>query len=589
MNIFTIIKELYQVFDKQTKSRVLKVVFLILLGAFIDIVGLSTVFPVIAISSSPELIEQNVLVKNVFEFLNFSKSSSFLMLVYISLLLVFILRGIIFLLIKYKVASFSFGLTRKYSKKLFSSYLYKPLGFIKENKSSDLTRDVFINTQHFATFLVMPVIQALSEFTVLIMILCGLILYNMQVFLLLIVVVGPVTVLFYSLTKRKMEKIGVQINDLNGEILNKVNQGISGYVDVKLSGKEGFFINRFGLDQDKYQKLNISRSVLLETFPKIIEIAAVLGIVVIFIYSLFSGEDQKGGLLVVLSLFAASAYRILPSINRIIASMLLIKQYHYLLDVLKKAADFDDSILDEELEEDKFVFTFDHEITLSGINYKYGDKEDFEIDIPNLVIKKGDVLGVIGKSGSGKTTLINLLLSFSTAVLGEIKIDGKVLDEKWTPSWRRKIGYVQQDVFVADASLRENIAFGETLENIDDAKVKECLKVVLLEDYYFELDKGIYTELGENGAKMSGGQKQRLAIARALYFNREVLIFDEATSALDNETEKEITDTIRALNNGQLTMIIVAHRYSTLKYCSRIIELNRGKIESEKSFDDLRA
>ncbi len=582
--IISMIQKVARLLNRSQKKTALKVLLLTLVGAVIDVVGLSLVLPVLAISSSPQEILTHEIVNNVYQFLKLENVEQFLLLVYLFLLVVFILRALIFLYVKYVISKFSFGLSRFYSRKLFNVYLHKPLDFFQENNSSDLLRDVYISTQQFATFLIIPIIQNFSELFILVFILGGLILFNINVFFLLIIVLGPISALFYWLTKSKMESIGKEIYHLNGQIINKVRQGISGFIDVKLSSREDFFVRRFDNDQKTFSRLNVIKSVLMDVFPKVIEFSAVLGIVVIFIYSLFFLKEEQKGMIFLLGLFGASAYRLLPSISRMMAGMLLIRQYGYLVDVVKLS--LEPTELSHKGGVDNKIDLL-KSIKLKDAVFSYVEHNNFKIDIPKLEIAKGEKLGIIGRSGSGKTTLVSILLGFYKLDSGDIIIDGKKLASEDWPGWKNNFGYVQQNVFVSDVSLKENIAFGVESEDIDEKRVIECLSMALLEEFVDTLEDGINSSLGENGMNMSGGQKQRLAIARALYFNRQILVFDEATSALDNETEKEITDSIRSLSEGNITMVIIAHRYDTLRHCDRIIEMERGKIIAEHSYEEL--
>jgi ABC-type multidrug transport system fused ATPase/permease subunit len=200
-------------------------------------------------------------------------------------------------------------------------------------------------------------------------------------------------------------------------------------------------------------------------------------------------------------------------------------------------------------------------------------------------MKKGEKIGIIGSSGSGKTTLINILLKFHNNYEGTIKIDNTVLSDSHLKSWRKLIGYVKQDIFLMDASILDNITFNDS--NPDQTRLKSAVEQSSLTSFIESLPEGLNTKIGERGSSLSGGQKQRLSIARSLYRNAEILIFDEATSALDNQTEQEVSDAIDQLSNTQKTIIIIAHRLTTLKNCDRIYELKEGKIAAVHQYSDL--
>ena len=239
--------------------------------------------------------------------------------------------------------------------------------------------------------------------------------------------------------------------------------------------------------------------------------------------------------------------------------------------MLKPAQNYEIAFQEKNISDLKF----NHHLKLQDVDFQYATSQDFILKDYSLSIKKGSVTGITGPSGSGKTTLMNILLGFIQPTKGKFFIDNEELTVAHIEAYHKKVGYVQQQVYIIDATLLENIAFGIEVDQIDTAKVEDVLKKASLWDLVSKLPQGINEMIGENGSKLSGGQRQRLGIARALYVVAEILFFDEATSSLDDETEKEITESIKKLSDGRLTIIIIAHRLTTLKYCDRIIKIGK--------------
>jgi len=300
---------------------------------------------------------------------------------------------------------------------------------------------------------------------------------------------------------------------------------------------------------------------------------------VIFGYAYF-GNLSVEQVLSLLGLFGLSAYKVLPAINRMMQALLTIKNSTFVIDELNRIA----GVGIQEFEEAEDIEMLDS-LTLNDISYSYPNSDEQVLKSINLKINKGESIGIIGSSGSGKTTLLKLLLRLIHETKGSIAIDGRLIDETLEPSFQKLIGYVEQDIFILNTTLRENVAFG--IEDIDDDKVWESLEEAKLADYIRAQPKGLNTVLGESGVNLSGGQKQRVGIARALYKNSQILFFDEATSALDNETERAVVESINHLSNLGKTVVIVAHRITTLEKCDRIIELNNGTIQREPQYQDL--
>ena len=219
---------------------------------------------------------------------------------------------------------------------------------------------------------------------------------------------------------------------------------------------------------------------------------------------------------------------------------------------------------------------FQHELSLQNVSFHYPNMEEDVLQEVNLTIQKGQSIAFIGPSGAGKTTVSDIILSLLKPTKGQILMDGIDIEDLGK-EWNRIIGYVPQATYIIDASIRHNIAFGEKENAIDDDQIWQALKIAQLEDFVKGLPEGLDTLVGESGVRFSGGQRQRLAIARALYRNPDILVLDEATAALDNDTEEEVMKAIEALQ-GYKTLIIVAHRLTTVRKCDVIYEVKDKRI-----------
>ncbi|GDX52067.1 hypothetical protein LBMAG27_11140 [Bacteroidota bacterium] len=382
--------------------------------------------------------------------------------------------------------------------------------------------------------------------------------------------------------------MGLQKNESRYYAYQYLYQIIHGYIDVILMNKTTHYSKKF-IDKNKDLNHSLVQLTLYETIPnRFIEVIALIAIFLIFTYSVLLNKVDSG-FIAFLAVFVTSAYRILPSFNRIIISVVRIKSNQVVFDILKDIpADISGTaaLLSEEIDNPQKP-KFENSIELKNIGYKYFENQKQALSNISVQIKKGDIVGFIGTSGSGKTTLFNILLRLLIEQEGELLIDGKLLDENLLIGWRKMIGYVRQDYFLIDATFAENIAFGISRENINEQKLNECIKLASLEEFLKSLPIGIDTQIGEKGSKLSGGQKQRIAIARSLYHDSEIILFDEATSALDHDTENEIIETINNLFVQKKTMLMIAHRYTTLRKCNKIYELKNGKIFAIHTYDEL--
>jgi len=262
--------------------------------------------------------------------------------------------------------------------------------------------------------------------------------------------------------------------------------------------------------------------------------------------------------------------------------MVELKKNQYTIDLLKEFDEYDEHVTGPTPQK---PLQFKSEIKLDQVSFSFPGKDIPVLKEVSLEIKKGEKVGFIGSSGAGKTTLMNLLLRFYTENNGGIYVDGVKLSAKNLKAWRRMIGYVKQDAFLMNASIKDNITLFD--KAVDEQRLTDALEKASLQEFVAALPNGIETPIGDRGSKLSGGQRQRIGIARALYKKTEILIFDEATSALDNTTEKEVNEAIKNLSDTNITILIIAHRYTSLKECNRIFELKDGEIISQRSYSEL--
>jgi len=562
------ISGILKVMPKGFKKRSLGVSLLLLLNSVLELFGLASMIPLFTVVFKENIIHENNILSWLYTTLNFSSDNQFIIALTGVIVFTIIAKNFVSLLIFRYQAKFSYDLMEYFLLQLHKFYYSKGFLFFKENNSNVLFRDIFTIPQRFATGIVFGTMTLLNEIAVMTVIVIAIAMYDFSAFLLLAATVAPVFVIFYSLTKDRIKKIGHEINDVTPAITTNIYQSLFGYVDVIISGTYNFFRQRLTENIAIYKKPSIDKVMLNFAPTKVIESSMVFAIFVIMVYGIFF-LPSKESLLALLGVFALSGYRIMPSINRIMQSLNGLIEMQYTFDVIGQLDNFKESknVMEKE------SFEFKEKITIENLAFRYPSATNDVLKEYNLTIKKGEIIGIMGKSGGGKTTLMNILLGFLHPTGGNIKIDNIVLNSKNMACWQHKIGYVQQEVYLLDASLSENIAFGLHEDKIDYDKLKKVISLASLQELVAKMPEGLNTMVGERGAQLSGGQRQRVGIARALYFDSEVLFFDEATSALDAQTEKEITESINNLSGKGLTMIIIAHRESSLKGADRIINI----------------
>jgi len=573
-------KRVYRLLPSNKRKHSILILFLLGLSSTLDLAGLGALLPLFIFVLDPEALSTDGIFLDVFNALGFDSETNFIIFLSSLIFLIVLVKNLIGLFIHYLIAKFTFSVQEYFSNLLLFKYFHRGLTFIKESNSNRVARDVNGVPGKFSTNLLLPLMNMTNELILICLVVLALFLYNPWVVLLVLAVVLPTFLLFYSFSKNRVQYYAEKIYEISPRISKVLYESFFGYVDIKVSGTE----DKFRRDYQRNLRESVKYQVLNQTFKqaptKVVETSMILGILIIICFGLFYYSNREA-LLTLLSVFALAAYRLIPSANRLMVALIDVKAHQYSIEVLNRV---NTNYPEEDQKSDRIKF--ENRIQFKNVNFSFTDGQVI-IDGIDLELKKGERLGVIGQSGSGKSTLMNLLLLFYEPNTGSILCDEQEIGISSQKVWRKLIGYVPQEVFLNDGNIRENVAFGVSEESIDDKKVIECLERASLAQLVESLEKGIYSSIGERGSRLSGGQRQRIGIARALYFGAQILLFDEATSALDSATEREITDSIAKLAEEDMTMLIIAHRTTSLKHCNRIIELEEGKIKAEHQYDSL--
>ena len=532
----------------------------------VDLAGLAAFIPVLSAVADPELLVGDGLLAKLKTSSGIEENNYFLLTLFSAALGFFFLRAIFIFFSHWVQNKFVFDLQEYIGITTYNFYMNSTFEEFQKRDSTEVVRELTINPQHFARFLVMPLLLLSAEILVILMIIGGIALYNFEVFLLLIVTIFPVAYLFNKLVKKRMNRYGEEQNVLTPKLYANSNRGMFGFVDVKLRSKEQVLLSDYGNVFKRLNRIGLVTSVLNIMPSKLFELATVGGLLLLFSYSTFWVQNPAL-ILPLIALYAAAGYRVIPSLSKIVPALMQLEQYTYLFQVFDKPLSKSSTLFKQPKFDD---LKFDQSIELKDLSFKFLGDEIILFENINLKIDKGEIVGLVGKSGSGKTTLVKIISGFLNPSEGALIVDGKTITESNMRSWMSKISYVQQSPYLENGSLAKNIAFLE--DDIDERKLKKAIHRASLQDF---VGKRKPSELliEENGKNLSGGQKQRVVIARALYHEAKLIVLDEATSALDNETEASITETVQNLKGTGVTIIIIAHRLSTLKGVDRVIRI----------------
>jgi ABC-type multidrug transport system fused ATPase/permease subunit len=569
-NKFVIANKIWSMLTHREQRNAIVLLVLMLIGMMLETLGVSLVIPALALLTQGDISLRYPEFQPVIAALGNPSQQTLVIGGMVLLVSVYFIKAIFLALLAWWQMRFAFGVQAQLSQRLFEVYLRQPYTFHLQRNSAQLIRNVINEVSMITGNAILPVIMLLTEGLVLIS-LCGLLLaVEPQGALIVVSVLGVAAWVFHLLTHGRIQRWGKARQYHEGLRLQHLQQGLGGAKDVKIFGREADFLQQYRIHNDLSAHVAQMQSIF-QQLPRLwLELLAVSGLAILVI-SMLAQNRPLESVLPTLGLFAAAAFRLMPSVSRILGALQALRYGTPMIDVLH--AELNLKIPDATGDQKPFV-PFHSSMELNYVSYTYPSAASAALKDISLLIKRGESIGFIGSSGAGKSTLVDNILGLLTPDLGEVRVDGKVIQQNLR-NWQDQIGYVPQSIYLTDDTLLRNVAFGLPNEQIDEAAVKRAIHLAQLDDFVSSLPNGLMTMVGERGIRLSGGQRQRIGIARALYHDPAVLLLDEATSSLDTETEYGVMQAVKALK-GNKTILIVAHRLSTVEHCDRLYRIEKG-------------
>lgn len=583
----SVFSKLAYIFDKRDKTKIALLMVAIVAGSFLELAAVVIFMPFIDILANHNKISKTWYLRMVYDGLHFRSQRDFMIALTALIILIYVVKNVYLILEKKYIFKFSYNMQMKLSTRLLGAYMKEPYTFHLNSNIATLQRSLHEDTSRFMQ-VVMYTLELVAELVVCTVLVLYLLILSKSITIIVLAFLIFFVGIFFMTTKKYSRKLGLENQGYQGKIFQWMNQALGGIKEIKILERESYFTDQFQGYFSKYARgLQIART--LSIMPKyMVEAVAMTGLLVAIIVKLLFGEADMFYFISQLAAFAVAAMRLMPSVGKInehatnmlyaFPSVELI--YHDLMSIEEYVGR-----QDLEVRED---WNLQDAIEVKGVTYYYPDTEEPVINGANLKIKKGTTVAFIGATGSGKTTMVDIILGLLTPQEGVVMADRINVHEK-PKTFHAQVGYIPQVIYLSDDTIRNNIAFGIREAEIDEKAVVDAMKKAQLADFIDSLPHGLDTIVGDRGVRLSGGQRQRIGIARALYHDPEILVLDEATSALDNETESAVMEAIEHLQ-GMKTMIIIAHRLTTIRNVDAIYEVENGKIverSKEEVFADL--
>ncbi len=580
-----ILAKLKILLDKKQKRKMALLVIMMLIGAALETLGVSLILPVMKIVLEENAVEKHWYLKAIADTFRLSDVKELTVFVMVALVAVFVIKNV-FLFIQQK-AMLKFVYTNQFatSRRMMINYMSRPYEYYLNADTAVIQRSITSDVNNMYG-LILAVLQLLSEAVVFVALITVSFLTDVVMTLTVTVLLVGILFIIKVAIKPTMQRAGQENQDYYSGLFKWINQSVTGIKEIKIAGREPYFINEYSKCGAGYVNAVQKYSLFNSTPRLLIETVAISGMILYLLVMLLTGTDALT-IVPQLTLLAMVAMRLIPCANRMNTYLTSISYFEPFLmgvsDNLQTDINDKDVIYDEghyARRERVEKLPVRNSIELKDITYKYPGTDVYIFKNAGFDIPVGNSVGIVGTSGAGKTTIVDIMLGLLNLESGSILADGTDVNTNYK-GWLKNIGYIPQTIFMLDSTIRKNVAFGIPDEEIDDDKVWQALKEAKLDEFVRSLPEGLDTGIGERGIRLSGGQRQRIGIARALFEDPEVLVLDEATSALDNETEAAIMDSINSLH-GRKTLVIIAHRLQTIEKCDMVYRVAEGKIERER-------
>lgn len=586
VSMFTQLKELYSLLSSDQRKKLFRLQILVVLMAFAEIASVVSIGPFMALVGDISQLQGEGWLANIYRASGLESPRDFLFWVGIGVLVLLTLAACISMVTIWRLSMYGAQVGAELGNRLFRHYMNQPWLFHASGSSSHLTNRIAIESARVTGNIINPLMQMNAKLVMALFMVLAIFLYNPLIAVAGLLLFSSAYILLYTTVRRRLIRNGRHISQAQQMRFKLMGEGFGGIKDALLLGRQKVFTDRFQVQCKKFAVAQGTTQALAQVPRYAMELIAFGGIIFLVLYLLSTHEGNLGEILPVLALYSLAGFKLLPAFQQVYNGFSQIRGNLAAFDSVRDDLRSSSIMVATSYAPNNQRLTPRNEIRFDNVVFSYPGKEDAALKSIDITIPANRVIGLVGASGSGKSTAIDILLGLMAPQKGSVLIDGQPLTEENVRDWQNSLGFVPQSIFLADSSIRENIAFGLPSDAVDEEKVNRAANMAHLDELLAELPQGLDTRVGERGVQLSGGQRQRIGIARALYHDAEVLVLDEATSALDGITEKLIMDAIHDFS-GKKTIIMIAHRLATVRQCDSIYLLQNGKVADHGSYREL--
>lgn len=584
--LYNIYKDALFLLSKKERFRLIFIGALVLVSSFSEVVGILSIIPFLSLIANQSIIEENPYLQWFYQVGKFSDHANFMLFLGTGALVVFVTSIVINVLAIWIMTRWTY--LREYSigRRLFQHYLYKPYPFFLNRHSTEFSKNIFTEIALVINGVFIPGLYLISKTLTAITFIVALLIYSFKITLITFLIFGGFYMCIFFVLSRFLSNWGKKRLEVNKARFKIVSEAFVAVKEVLLYGMQQSFIRAFVSPSKQFAELQSKQNIVAAIPKYLLELLAFGSILAVLLFKLYRG-DELNHIIPIITVYAISGYRLLPSLQIVFSNATKINFNRASLHNL--AGEFKENTLSIPIGNTakKEKIALNDKAALIDVDFRFDGEKEYTLKKINLYIRPGEKIGIVGRTGCGKTTTVNLLAGLLNPTSGQLVVDGKDINSQNVELWQNKIGYITQQVFMIATSIKKNIAFGEEDKDIDIDEVKRNCRIAQIHEFIEnELPNAYDTIVGERGVRLSGGQIQRIGIARALYRKPEILMMDEGTSDLDTVTEANLYNSIYA-SLGNIAFVIIAHRISSLEQCDRLYLFESGRIIDKGSYKDL--